>query len=90
MLRFIESLRRRLDRRWFNWRCRHVVDTPLARYSPSVRLGSQASFVGLDVILYVLAAKSFARFARPREFVIVDDGLIETQRETFERSSGMV
>lgn len=82
---FAETLRRRVDRRWFNWRCRHVFDTPPLRCDPQSKVVVVSQLYSPDVTMYLLAAKSFARFVTPSAFVIVDDGLTPDERAVLGR-----
>lgn len=43
-----------------------------------------------DMTMYLVAAKSFARFLRPRFFMIVDDGLTDDDRQTLRSHLGDV
>jgi hypothetical protein len=81
---FLESLRRRVDRRWFNYRCRQVFGTKPVQCDPTSKVVIVSQLYSPDMTMYLLAAKSFARFVRPREFLIVDDGLTEEDRHALE------
>lgn len=65
-----------VDRAWFNLRCAKIYDTSpiLCNANSPVVVVSQLHHP--DLTMYLLAAKSFARFVQPRRFVIVDDGLL--------------
>ena len=55
-----------------------------------VRCDPDSSFIVLsqsrhaDLTMYLIAIKSFARFATPKSFVIIDDGLTARDRQTLE------
>jgi hypothetical protein len=87
---FAEALRRRVDRRWFNWRCRHVFDTPPLRCDPQSKVMIVSQLYSPDVTMYLLAAKSFARFVVPQGFLIVDDGLTAEERDVLRHHLGQV
>lgn len=87
---YATASRRRLDRRWFDWRCRHVVRTPPLRCDPDAKVIVVSQLYSPDVTMYLLAAKSFARHVCPREFVLVDDGLTEADRAALEHHLGRV
>lgn len=87
---FLEALRRRVDRRWFNWRCRQVYDTPPVACDPSSKVVIVSQLYSPDMTMYLLAAKSFARFVRPHGFVIVDDGLTVDDRAALGHHLGRV
>lgn len=90
MPHLLEAARRRLDRRWFNWRCRHVFDTPPLHCDPDSKAVVVSQLYSPDVTMYLLAAKSFGRYVRPREFLIVDDGLTEQERSALTHHLGRV
>jgi hypothetical protein len=84
------ALRRRLDRSWFNWRCRHVFATPPLKCDLSSKVVIVSQLYSPDTTMYLLAAKSFARFVPPREFLIVDDGLTEQDQQALRHHLGSV
>ena len=63
---FLEALRRRVDRRWFNFRCRRVFNTPPVACDPDSKVVIVSQLYSPDMTMYLLAAKSFARYVRPR------------------------
>jgi hypothetical protein len=77
---FLQALRRRVDRGWFNFRCREVFKTKPVQCDPTSKVVIVSQLYSPDMTMYLLAAKSFARYVRPREFLIVDDGLTEEDR----------
>jgi hypothetical protein len=87
---FLEAARRKVDRRWFNWRCRAIFDTPPVRCDPGSKAVVVSQLYSPDVTMYMLAAKSFARYVRPREFLIVDDGLSDEDRAALNHHLGRV
>lgn len=71
----------RFRKKWFDFRARGIYSTPpivCDVNSPVVVLSQLHS---PDLTMYLLAAKSFARFLPPKEFVVVDDGLAESEKE---------
>ncbi|MBN8507268.1 MAG: hypothetical protein J0L57_01505 [Burkholderiales bacterium] len=86
----LEALRRRIDRRWFNWRCRRVFDTPPVMCDPESKVIIVSQIYSPDMTMYLLAAKSLARYVRPHEFLIVDDGLTRQDRNALEVHLGHV
>lgn len=87
---FLEAARRKVDTRWFNWRCRHVRDTPPLRCDPQSNVVVVSQLYSPDLTMYLLAAKSFGRFVQPREWLIVDDGLTDDDRAVLEHHLGQV
>ncbi len=79
-----------VDRAWFNLRSAKIFDTPpiVCNANSSVVVVSQLHHP--DLTMYLLAAKSFARFVRPRRFVIVDDGLLPEDRNILTAHLGAV
>jgi hypothetical protein len=87
---YAQAVRRRLDRRWFDWRCRGVRQTAPIHPDDASPVVVVSQLYSPDVIMYLLAAKSFALHVRPRGFVIVDDGLTADDRATLNRHLGKV
>lgn len=71
----LNRIKRKLDRAWFNFRCAGVYKTPRVQCDSSSNVLIVSQLHHPDLTLYLLAAKSFARYVKPRGFVIVDDGL---------------
>lgn len=76
----IKYARMKIKKLIFNFRCRHVAKTPPVRCSPHSKVVILSQLYHPDVTMFLLAAKSFARFVPPSHFVIVDDGLTEADR----------
>jgi len=74
------GLRKKIDRAWFNFRCSVIFNTPPVKCDPNSHLLIVSQLHHPDMTMYMLAMKSFARFVRPRGFVIVDDGLLPEDR----------
>ena len=68
--------RRTLQRAWFDFNCRSLLSTPQIRTNdPSVTLVSMVCHG--EVLMYLLAAKSFCRqFGRNPQVVILNDGTL--------------
>jgi hypothetical protein len=78
----LSRIQRRVDKLWFNWRCNGIYKTPPVQCDPDGKVLVVSQLHHPDMTMYMLAAKSFARYLRPREFVIVDDGLRAADRDT--------
>ncbi|MGA8148700.1 MAG: hypothetical protein WB870_14205 [Gallionellaceae bacterium] len=76
----IAGLRTKIDRAWFNFRCSGIFNTPPVKCDPDSDILIVSQVHHPDMTMYMLATKSFARFVRPRGFVIVDDGLLPEDR----------
>lgn len=74
-------LKRKLDRAWFDLRCKAVYTTPIVKCDPDSEVMILSQLYHPDLTMYMLAAKSFARFLRPKGFVIVDDGLTQGDKD---------
>lgn len=72
--RMLYRLRRRLDTAWFNAGTRGVLSTPPVRPLPSGAVTFVSQICHADVIMYLVALKSLARFVTPRRVVALDDG----------------
>jgi hypothetical protein len=78
------------SKKWFDFRARGIYSTPRVvcdSNSPVVVLSQLHS---PDLTMYLLAAKSFARFLPPKEFVVVDDGLAEGEKELLSQHLGVI
>ena len=71
----ITGIRKKFDRAWFDYRCSAIFNTPPVQCDPNSAFLIVSQLHHPDMIMYMLAMKSFARFVKPRGFVIVDDGL---------------
>jgi len=79
MSRF-QYARMKLEKRVFNFKCRGVLQTPPVKCAENSPVVILSQLYHPDVTMFLLAAKSFARFVPPHRFVIVDDGLTEADR----------
>lgn len=70
----VMGLKRRYFRREFDMRCRTVLTTPPVELDESCGLVVLSQSYHKDLLMYLVAAKSFARYVRPSRFVVVDDG----------------
>lgn len=71
----LNKIKRKLDRAWFNFRCAGIYKTPPVKCDSSSNVLIVSQLHHPDLTMYMLAAKSFARYVKPQGFVIVDDGL---------------
>lgn len=84
------SLKNYLNKSWFNLYARGILDSPPVRCDPASNLLILTQSYHPDLYMYLLAAKSFARFVQPRGFVVVDDGLTARDRALIEYHLGQV
>lgn len=84
------SLTNKLRKGWLNWHARQILDAPPVRCDADSNLLILTQTYHPDLYMYLLAAKSFARYVPPRGFVIVDDGLTGHDRATLEYHLGEV
>jgi hypothetical protein len=68
------GLKRRYFRREFELRCRAVLNTPPVELEDASEVVVLSQSYHKDLLMYLVAAKSFARYVRPSRFVVVDDG----------------
>jgi len=68
------GLKRRYFRREFDFVCRAVLQTPAVELDESSNLVVLSQSYRKDLLMYLIAAKTFARYVRPSRFVVVDDG----------------
>jgi len=76
----MDGMGQRLFRADFSIRCRTVLKTPSVNNfdddGPIVLSQSRSQ----DLLMYLVAVKSLARFVRPKSFILVDDGFTENDR----------
>jgi len=82
----LQKLRKRL----YNWTARGIHDTPAVICDPASPLVVLSQSYHADLTMYLVAAKSFAHFLRPRHFVVVDDGLTDADRGLLRHHLGRV
>ncbi len=68
------GLKCRYFRREFDFVCRAVLNTPPVDVDESSEVVVLSQSYHKDLYLYLVAAKTFARYIRPARFVVVDDG----------------
>lgn len=70
----VGTLKRRYFQRQFDWVCRAVLTTPAIELDESSNLVVLSQSYHKDLLMYLIAAKTFAQYIKPARFVIVDDG----------------
>ncbi len=85
---FENFVQHRLRKLSFNWRCRGILDTPPIRLRPApIRIVSMVR--SRDLIMYLLAIKSFYCHLPGGEIVVMDDGTLTARdREVLRRHLG--
>ncbi len=68
------KIRTSILRRWFDWRCRRVLDAPPATITEDGGFVVLTMTCHRDLIQYLVAIKSFTRYASPRKAYVLDDG----------------
>ena len=76
----IAGIKNKIDRAWFNFRCSGIFNTPSVKCDPDSDILIVSQLHHPDMTMYMLAMKSYARFVKPKGFVIVDDGLLPEDR----------
>ena len=69
---------------WFNWRARAILNTSKVSCNPDSNVLLLSQTRDADLIMFLIAAKSFSRFIKPNGFVVVDDGLSAKNRRILE------
>src|SRR5688572_4223871 len=72
--RMLYRVRKTLRSGWFNHQVRGVLETPSARCDAGAGFLLLSQVCHSDLLMYLLAVKSFARFLPPAEIVVLDDG----------------
>lgn len=86
----ISRIKQKISRAWFNFQCAGVFDTPPVKCDPGSNVVIVSQLHHPDLTMYMLAAKSFARFVKPQSFVIVDDGLLPEDKEILTKHFGAI
>lgn len=69
------NLKKKLNQAWFDYQCSGIKKTSPVSCDPASELVVVSQLYHPDLVMYLLAAKSLARYLNVREFVVVDDGL---------------
>lgn len=80
MRNIVQSVKSRYFRREFDWKCKAVLETPPVQLDESSGLVILSQSYHKDLLMFLVAAKTFARFVHPMKFVIVDDGFTPEDR----------
>ena len=70
----VGALKRRYFQRQFDLVCQAVLTTPPVELDESSNVVVLSQSYHRDLLMYLIAAKTFAKYVRPARFVIVDDG----------------
>lgn len=84
------SIQSKLKKTFFNFAARGIFDTKPVDCDPTSDLIILSQTYHPDLTMYLVATKSFARFVKPKSFVVIDDGLTEQDREIVRRHLGSV
>lgn len=77
----LNAIYSRLKKKWFHLAARGICNTRQIKCDPNSNVLILSQLYPPDLIMYLLAAKSFSRFLSPREFVIIDDKLSQKDRD---------
>lgn len=86
----ISRIKQKISRAWFNFQCAGIFDTPPVKCDPGSNVVIVSQLHHPDLTMYMLAAKSFARFVKPQSFVIVDDGLLPEDKQILTKHFGTI
>ena len=76
----LSKYRKKLVKNWFDFKVRDILRTPKALVDPSSNFIVLTQLYSPDIKMYLLAAKTFASYIRPKAFYIVDDNLTAKER----------
>lgn len=80
-MKYLDQIKKKIYRKTFDFSCRKVLNTPPVELDEASGLAVLCQTYHPDLIMYLVAAKSFAKQIKPALFVIVDDGLLPQDRE---------
>lgn len=75
----------KLHKKWFDFHARKIFHSPAVRAARGSNVLLLSQLHHPDLTMYMAAAKSFCRFLQPGQFVIVDDGLTDNDRNILSR-----
>lgn len=82
---FLAKIKKKYFRKTFDATCRGVLETPPVDLDERSGVAVLSQTYHPDLIMYLVAAKTFAKHIRPALFVIVDDGLWPEDRALIRR-----
>lgn len=77
---YLTTIKKKFYRQAFDSTCRDILRTPPVEVDKRSGMAVLSQTYHPDLIMYLVAAKSFAQHIRPALFVIVDDGLLPEDR----------
>jgi len=86
----ISEIKKKIDWKWFNFRCSAIFNTPPVKCNPQSDIVIVSQMHHSYLAMYMLAVKSFTRFVTPQGFVIVDDGLTPEDKGTLMTHLGSI
>jgi hypothetical protein len=73
---YLAKIKKKFYRKTFDLSCRDVLRTPPVDLDEGSGLVVLSQTYHPDLVMYLVAAKTFAKYIKPALFVIVDDGLL--------------
>lgn len=86
----LSRLKHKANKAWLNINARGILSSPPVRCRPDSSLIILSQTYHPDLLMYLLAVKTFARYIQPRLFVIVDDGLTANDQAVLRSHLGNV
>ncbi|WP_027994504.1 hypothetical protein [Simplicispira psychrophila] len=80
-MRIFDKLAVRIHKKLFNQAARRVLQTPPVQMDKSSGLAVLSQTYDADIYLYLVAAKTFAKYIHPEIFIVVDDSLSASNKE---------
>lgn len=80
---------RKIRKQIFNFTVRNILKTQPVTCDPASGLVVLSQSYHLDLYMFLIATKSFARFIRPKSFVVIDDGFTERDKEIISHHLGV-
>jgi hypothetical protein len=77
---YLDTIKKKYYRNTFDASCRDILQTPPVVLDEASGVAVLSQTYHPDLMMYLVAAKSFARHIRPALFVVVDDGLLPEDR----------
>lgn len=78
---YIAKIKKKFYRKTFDSSCRAILQTAPVELDESSGVVVLSQTYHPDLLMYLVAAKTFAKYIKPALFVIVDDGLLPEDRE---------
>lgn len=79
---------KRIKKQIFDFTVKDILKTPPVNCNPTSNLVILSQSYHRDLFMFLIAAKSFAYFVRPKSFIVIDDGFTRSDKEIISHHLG--